>query len=227
VTRSRTRSGPGFVGAGLLAMTLTLSACGGGGDKPAAGGSASPSPYSPSPSPTDSSGPSADVSGSPSPSLPPDPVVKAYTRVLRNGKVPRPTVSASPAAFSGTVRYTDGLKLAVTGVDQAKVTDQGPGEFPGEPKTQISLRMTNGGHDTVRLNQVVVTAIYGTARRQARPVYDNRSRDFSGVLKPASSATAVYSFSVPKADLDQLTMLVDFDARYTVATFQGDPRSAQ
>jgi hypothetical protein len=168
-----------------VALALALSASGGGDDKPKAGAGSSPTPsVSPSANPSGSAGPSDDTSKSAAPSLPPDPVLKTYKRVLRGGKQPRATVSASPAQFDGTIRYGDGLSLAVTGVSQAKVTGQGPGEFPGEPKTQMNLRMTNGGDETVKLEQVVVTAIYGPDRRQARPVYDERSRDFTGVLKP-------------------------------------------
>jgi hypothetical protein len=213
----------------VLALALALSACGGGDDKPKAGAdaSASSSPSAaPSPGSTPSAGPKDDTTTSAAPSAPPDPVLKTYKRVLRGGKQPRSTVTAPPATFKGTVRYGDGVSLAVTDVNQAKVTGQGPGEFPGEPKTQITLRMTNGGDKPVRLDQVVVTAIYGSPRRQARPVYDDRSRDFTGVLKAGSSTTAVYSFSIPKGDLGRVTMIVDFDGKHTVATFQGDPRSA-
>ncbi len=235
MTKSGKRAGSGTLGGTLLpvlvlglGLGLTMSACGGGGDKAAAHATTSPSPTgAASLDPSATAGPSSDGSPSASPSLPPDPVVKTYQRVLRGGKRPRPTVSAAPARFNGTIRFGDGVMLVVTGVDQAKVTDQGPGEFPGEPKTRISLRMTNGSDAKLRLDQVVVTAIYGTSRRQARPVYDDRSRDFSGVLKPGSSRTAAYSFSIPKAQLGRVTMLVDFDGRYTVATFQGDPLSAR
>lgn len=230
MTCSGKRAGSASYGAALLALGLALAlcACGGGDDdKPKAGATASPSSsVSPSANPSGSAGPGDDASTSKAPSVPPDPILKTYKRVLRGGKQPRVTVSAPPAEFDGTVRYQDGLNLVVTGARQAKVTGQGAGEFPGEPKTQMSLKMTNGGDEKVRLDQVVVTAIYGPDRRQARPVYDERTRDFSGVLKPGASATAIYSFSIPKADLDRVTMIVDFDGRHTVAVFRGDPRSA-
>ena len=147
--------------------------------------------------------------------------------MLRDGQPSAATVSARPTTFDGTVRYGDGLRLSVDRVRQAKVTAQGPGEFPGAPKTQVGLRMTNDGRTPVRLDQVVVTALYGADRRQARPVYDDASRDFSGDLRPGRSASAVYSFSIPRRDLDRVTMIVDFDGRHTVATFRGDPRAAE
>ena len=154
-------------------------------------------------------------------------MVSSLPRVLRNGKVPHPTITSRPAAFNGIVRYRDGLRLDVTGVRQSKVTAQGPGEFPGEPKTQVGLRMSNHGSAGVNLNRVVVTAVYGPDHRRARPVYDEHSRDFGGELRAGRSTTATYSFSVPRRDLDHVTMVVDFDGRHTAATFRGDPRSAR
>jgi len=183
------------------------------------------------PSPTGGASGPAKPGRSPSagaaPSRGGDPVVKEYRRVLRDGQPSAATVSARPTTFDGTVRYGDGLRLTVDRVRQAKVTAQGPGEFPGAPKTQVDLRMTNDGRTPVRLDQVVVTALYGADRRQARPVYDDASRDFSGDLRPGRSARAVYSFSIPRPDLDRVTMIVDFDGRHTVATFRGDPRVAE
>ena len=196
--------------------------------------SASPTSPSPStsrtPSPTGAASrpakPSRSATAAAVPSKGGDPVVKRYRRVLRDGRPSTATVSARPTTFDGTVRYGDGLRLTVDGVRQAKVAAQGPGEFPGAPKTQVDLRMTNDGRTTVRLDQVVVTALYGADRRQARPVYDDASQDFSGDLRPGRSARAVYSFSIPRPDLDRVTMIVDFDGRHTVATFRGDPRVA-
>ncbi len=170
------------------------------------------------------------AAGSPSatapPSRAPDPVVKSYRRVLRDGKRPTSTVSAAPAPFDGTVRYGDGVRLTVTAVRQATVTGQGAGEFTGEPTTEVRLLMTNRADRAVSLDQVVVTALYGPDDRSARPVYDGGSSDFSGSLRPGGRAKAVYGFAIPRRYLGQVTMVVDFDGRHTVATFRGDPRAA-
>jgi hypothetical protein len=179
---------------------------------------------------TQQSDPSAATpTGQPTPtgtvSRPADPVLKSYQPVLRGGKKPRPSVSADPEPFDRAIRYSDGLRLVVTGIAQGKVTGQGPGVFLGEPKTEIGLRMTNRGNRAVRLDQVVVTVVYGSQRRTSRPVYDERARDFSGVLRPGSSADASYLFSVPRDQLDDVTMLVDFDGRHTVARFRGAART--
>jgi len=133
-------------------------------------------------------------------------------------------LTAHPQPFDRAVRYSDGLRLAVTSITQGKVTGQGPGVFLGEPKTEIGLRMTNRSGRAVNLDQVVVTLVYGSERRTSRPVYDERARDFNGVLRPGRSAAATYLFSVPRDELDDVTMFVDFDGRHTVARFRGSAR---
>ena len=155
---------------------------------------------------------------------PADPVLKTYKPVLRGGRQPRPSVSADAQPFDRAIRYSDGLRLAVTSITQGKVTGQGPGVFLGEPKTEIGLRMTNRADRAVNLDQVVVTLVYGTERRTSRPVYDDRARDFNGVLHPGGSAAATYLFSVPRDQLDDVTMFVDFDGHHTVARFRGSAR---
>jgi len=133
-------------------------------------------------------------------------------------------LTADPQPFDRAVRYSDGLRLAVTSITQGKVTGQGPGVFVGQPKTEIGLRMTNRSGRAVDLDQVVVTLVYGTERRTSQPVYDERARDFNGVLRPGRSAPATYLFSVPRDDLDNVTMFVDFDGQHTVARFHGSAR---
>ena len=155
---------------------------------------------------------------------PSDPVLKTYTPVLRGGRPPKPSVSADPQPFDRAIRYSDGLRLAVTSLRQGKVAGQGPGVFVGEPKTEIGLRMTNRSDRSINLDQVVVTLVYGSERRTSRPVYDDRARDFNGVLRPGRSAASTYLFSVPRDQLDDVTMFVDFDGHHTVARFRGSAR---
>jgi hypothetical protein len=206
----------------LVASAGVLSACSGtdNADAPASSASsaaqeserATPTPSAEQPTPTGAT------------ARPADPVLRTYKPVLRDGRPPRPSVSAGPQPFGRAIRYPDGLRLAVTSISQGKVTGQGPGVFLGEPKTEIGLRMSNRSGRSVNLDQVVVTLVYGSQRRTSRPVYDDRARDFNGVLRPGRSATATYLFSVPRPQLDEVTMFVDFDGQHTVGRFRGSAR---
>jgi hypothetical protein len=209
----------------LVALAGVLSGCSGtdNADAPASSASSASSGAQDSKGPTPT--PSA---GQPTPTgataRPADPVLRTYKPVLRDGRAPRPSVSAGPQPFGRAIRYPDGLRLAVTSISQGKVTGQGPGVFLGEPKTEIGLRMSNRSGRSVNLDQVVVTLVYGSERRTSRPVYDDRARDFNGVLRPGRSATATYLFSVPRPQLDDVTMFVDFDGHHTVGRFRGSAR---
>lgn len=156
---------------------------------------------------------------------PADPLAStASLRVIRSGQRAKPSVSASPKPFSKKVTYTDGLGLKITDIKQGAVTGQGPGFLTGQPTTAFSVVLTNGTMKPIALNNVVVTTTYGTPRRVASPIYDVGSQDFHGTAKPGATAKALYVFSVPKADLGDVTMMVNFDGLHASATFKGSAR---
>jgi hypothetical protein len=143
--------------------------------------------------------------------------------VSRGGQPARPTISAAPAAFSGSakVSYPDDVTVRISSITQGSVEGSGPGTIGG-PKTTFGLVFTNGSDKPVDMSQVVVTVAYGARHLQARPVYDEAGQtDFAGDIKPGQSARATYAFSIPVASLDDVTMWVDFDGLHTSAVFTG------
>lgn len=215
--------------AGLTAVALLTAACAGGGDT--AGGrdakaDAAPvssvgPPSTTGPTKGASAGPGADEPGRTVTNRPADPLAKAPAPVLRGGRKPSPRYTAPPAAFSGKAAYSDGVSLAITKVEQGTVQEQGPGAFTGDPKTMITVALTNGSKAAIKLDQVVVSARYGSPARVARPTYGSGAKDFSGTVAPGKTATATYSFSVPTTQLKNVTMAVDFDGLHAAATFRG------
>jgi hypothetical protein len=140
--------------------------------------------------------------------------------VIRDGVRPHPSISARPQPFDRPVTYPDGVRFAVTGIDQGRVTGQGPGVVAG-PKTTFHLRFTNGSGRAISLDQVVPTAEFGSPARLARPVYDDRTQDFGTTVKPGATASATYAFSIPQAELSHVVIHLDFDGRHVAATFRG------
>ncbi len=198
----------------LCAAALAgLSACAQQDSSATAGGS----------SPTRSGSPTAPASSQGSRGADPStsPLAPATrTPVIRDGVRPHPTISADPEPFDRPVTYPDGVKLAVTGIDQGRVSGQGPGVVAG-PKTTFHLRFTNGSDRAVSLDQVVPTAGFGSPARLARPVYDDRTQDFGTTVKPGATATATYAFSIPPGELSHVVIHLDFDGRHVAATFRG------
>lgn len=199
----------------VAAAALLLAGCSdSSGDKAGADSSSpsgTPSQESPSPSsiePGDRSDPLAPTK------IPP---------VVRGDGTPQPSISADPQPFDEPIEYPDGVSLEVTGIEQGEVTDQGPGVVGG-PKTAFNLVFTNGSKKPVDLNQVVVTAVYGDPGRLAHPVYDSKSRDFAGRVAPGKVAKARYVFSIPPAQLGNVTVHVDFDGLHVAGRFMGDAK---
>lgn len=148
---------------------------------------------------------------------------KKITQIKRNGKAPRPTAKVEGGAkkFSQAAVYTDGLKVTITKMTQGKMTGQGPGVYPGRPVTDFYITLTNGTKKPLQLGVVVLTVTYGSPARLAHAVYTPKAKDFAGVVKPGKSIKAIYGFSVPKADRDDVTLTVDLDGQHHLATFAG------
>ncbi|MGI8867727.1 MAG: hypothetical protein ACR2F6_02450 [Mycobacteriales bacterium] len=126
--------------------------------------------------------------------------------------------------FTRAVTYSDGVSLRVTGMKQAAVTGQGPGVITGEPTTTFNATLTNKGTRPINLNQVVVTAVYGSPGRLAKPVYDATSQDFAGTIKPGASSKAAYAFSIPTNELGHVKIAIDFDGAHAAAMFEGSAK---
>lgn len=188
--------------------------------------------HAPAPSATSTSSPGKKASPGKSPSghvsstgtkeAPIDPLAGTYHPVTRPGKVAAKRISATRGTFTSPVRYRDGLRLAVTKVEEGVESGHGPGDFFGRHDTLVTLRLTNKTHKAINLEQVVVQMTYGSPARVASPVYgDNKTVDFAAAVEPGHSATAVYAFAVPVSQRDAVTMRVDFDGLHAVAKFVG------
>ena len=149
---------------------------------------------------------------------------KTQKAVIRGSKAPGPRLSATPATFASVVKYGDGVTLGVKGIQQGTVSEQGPGFLKGQPMTTFSLILTNRSKGSLDLSQVVVTAVYGKPARTARPVYGKASADFTGQVAAGKQATASYVFSIPAAELTNVSVTVDFDGHHAAATFHGKAR---
>lgn len=206
--------------AGLVSLVLVCSAC---STAAQSAGHSTPSSAAPPSSSAPSSEP--DAKSKTKVAKPADPPAPAtYRAVVRNGKRPTPTVAAAQGSFSKSrpVTYPDGISLAVTKVVQSVEKGFGPGVYPGRPHTALSLLVTNKSTRSITLNQVVVSAAYGSPARLASAVYeDPAAKDFAGSVKPGASATATYVFSISRASLSSVVCTVDFDSVHVAARFRG------
>lgn len=160
-------------------------------------------------------------------SRPTDPLApKSPVKVIRGGKVAKPTVKANAQLIGKPVTYRDGLEVEIMKIKQSTVTAEGPGNLTGSPTTTITFELTNSTAKAIDLNQVVVTASYGSPSRIASAMYVPGSQDFNGTVKPGAKSVASYTASIPVADKCDVSISVDFDGLHSDATFTGAATAA-
>ena len=170
---------------------------------PTAGATTSGPPPSADPPPTGSAAPTS---------------AAAPSRVglpIRSAGRERPAVapaSASSSAGGPTVRLSSIGHVAGQAV--------GPGEIAG-PAIRVSIVIENRGSTDLDLAFVAVNAYIGADRRPAGTLTQPAGSPFGGVLKPGERATGVYLFTVPTAERDQVTLVVDYLAGQPAAVFTG------
>lgn len=200
-----------------LVLCATLVACS-GVETPQGGSAPSPSSTTSSASPEDTPESSPAPSATSGASAPDQPIDK----VSRDGKAPKPTLSAEPASTSGAVSYTDSVKVEITSVSFDEETSEGPGSFTGREYARLTITIANGSDDPIDLGTAVLTLLDSDGTPLTK-VYapDAEAVDFSGTLKPGKKAKASYAFAVPADARSEITLVVDFDAIHTSAIFRG------
>lgn len=158
---------------------------------------------------------------------PTEPVAAPATEVAAADVVLRPgvpesarTVQATSADFDRPAQWSDGASVRVVGATQRVTQGSGPGTRAGQPQTVFTVEVTNGSGAPLDLNSVVVQATYGSGT-QASPLYDDDTVDFGGSLAPGTTATGVYSFAIPPAELGAVSLSVDVDGYRFPVVFAG------
>jgi hypothetical protein len=182
-------------------------------------------PSSPAPSPSDDKGDGS--TATPAPPLP-NTISAAPSKVQRPGQPDKPSVVADQKPFSDAVTYGDKVVLTITKATKQVETGNGPGVFAGREFVKFDIELANGSDKPIDLNSVVVTTFYGASNQLAPPVYTPSAgtADFSGELAAGQKATASYGYAIPTADLGTVTMVVDFDAVHSSATFTGTVKTS-
>jgi hypothetical protein len=127
-------------------------------------------------------------------------------------------------AFSAPAIYPDGLTLTVQTIKQGTENGQGRGIFPGSPTTSFALHLTNGTAGSIDLARSVVTVTYGNPARVAQASYASGAQDLTGTLTRGQSADAVYVFSIPPGQLDNVKLTVDIGGAHAAALFSGSAK---
>lgn len=217
------RTGAAVVAAAAL---LALTACSSGSTSTTpSGASSTASPVGPSAASTSPSSTAGSPSTSPSAgSQSPVPATSGTPGALvsrSSGKPADQRVDSKPTTIGKTAVYPDGMTVRITRIAQSTVTASGPGEVTGQPMTKFTITITNGTKSTLVLDQVVVSAFYGSPSLRAQPLYGPGIGDFGTKVAPGKAASTVYAFTIPVKQLASVTLTVDVDGAHGLATFTG------
>jgi len=180
----------------------------------------------PSPPAQESTGPSTDVSASngSSPAVSPSATSTKAPPVDLATASPQPTGSATPLAPidpTATATPAAGLTVSLGALAAVQGVAQGPGEIAG-PAVRVPVRISNATDEGLDLATVVVDVSYGKDRTPASTLSKGGSPlAAQGTLAAGRSAEGVYLFSVPKAEQDELRVVVHYDVRLPDAVFTG------
>ena len=217
----------------VVAVGLGLSACSGTeptgsvpAPAPTSASAGAPTAESPGPAPVEASGgpESSSPTGTPAPPLP-NPVTTPIAKTVREGGPAQPSITpgAPSHAFSDAAVYRDGVEVKIGKARGAVEEGHGPGVFAGREYVAFDVEIDNKANAPLDLSQVVVTAHYGPSKQLAPPVYtaSAETADFGTGLKPGEKASATYGFAIPKSDLGEVTLVVDFDGVHASAVYSG------
>jgi hypothetical protein len=204
------RCAAGVLLIGALSVTAACTSSAKSHDKKSAGSSSGSTVASGQPS-------SAAVNVPPAPTTPvppPSPGDISHTVAVRPASV-KPAVPLKTAGnFGGSVT------VHVTGIRSATAQARGAGEVSG-PGLVITLQFDNASAKTIDLGNVVV-ALADSKAAPGSPMSAPPAHPFSGKLAAGGHASAVYVFTIPKADRKPITLSVSYTSAAPVVVFSGD-----
>lgn len=130
--------------------------------------------------------------------------------------------SNGTAKFGDTVKYDDGIAVAITKHKNGKTSKYS--EHPGSPVTSFFVKVTNGTSENLNGAYVSVDVTYGKDGSPADQVFDsnNFGDQISGTIGKDKSKTGEYSFAVPIKERGDVTVEVSFtDFDHDNAIFAG------
>ncbi|MGI9821982.1 hypothetical protein [Agromyces sp. Marseille-Q5079] len=129
--------------------------------------------------------------------------------------------AADPVPIAKTAEIAPSLTAKITGIEAVEGEAQGPGEVAA-PSIRVTVEIDNATKEASDLGTAVVTAYYGSASTPAAELREPGGRAFPDTVAAGETADAVYVFSVPPEERDDVTILVDYSLEYAPLQFHGE-----
>ncbi|WP_394553144.1 hypothetical protein ACDF64_02115 [Agromyces sp. MMS24-JH15] len=199
----RTFAVVGVVVALIIGGLATAIALSGGGTATLPTGSNAAETSAP---PATSSAPPTDAAEPTVPSVDPSPVVQ-----------PPP---ADPVPIDQPAEIAPALTARITSIEAVQGEAQGPGEIDA-PSIRVAVEIRNDTDAASSLSTATVTGYYGSAMTPAPELREPGGTPFPASVAAGGRAEAVFIFSVPTDERDDVTIMVDYSLDYAPLQFHG------
>lgn len=141
------------------------------------------------------------------------------SRQTDSGAGERPELA--PAAPRDSVEGEDGVRVAITKIEQVQAEAVQPGETAG-PALRVTVTITNAGNGRLDTSRVVVNGYYGAERTPAGTAVQPGGVPFAGDLETGQTTYGVYLFTIPADQQSNAMVTVDYRVSEAVVVFEGD-----
>ncbi|MDQ1597184.1 MAG: hypothetical protein QOI70_608 [Microbacteriaceae bacterium] len=131
-----------------------------------------------------------------------------------------PAVPAAPVALDKPAQIEPGLSAAITKFEAVEGKALTPGEVSA-PSVRTTVTIRNASSESVPLTTAVVTAYFGPDQTPALELSSPGGAPFPTKVAAGQSATAVYLFSIPVDQRNQVRIVVDYSVKVSPVVFEG------
>lgn len=131
-----------------------------------------------------------------------------------------PPPVADPVDLDEPADFTAGIRAEVTTIEAVEGEAQGPGEIGG-PALRFTITLVNDSGEPVNLDTTVVALFYGPDEVPGVELSGPGADPFSGTLRAGETADAVYVFTSPPDQREDIRITVSYSPFDTTAAFEG------
>jgi hypothetical protein len=132
-----------------------------------------------------------------------------------------PQVTNSPTPITATANFGGGVLAQVTHLAYGTVTGSGPGVIANVPEVTFTIAVTNNSGAAVSVDNVQVTAAYGSAKIPGVQANQETTVPLKGALDPGKSGTGTYAFAIPTEEQNNVTVTVWYAENQPTVVFTG------
>ncbi len=132
----------------------------------------------------------------------------------------QPKDSLDPVGPGTSVEGEDGIRVALTKIEDVQGEAVQPGEVAG-PAVRVTVTMTNASKRSFNAGTTVVNAYVGKDLTPAGMLVRPGGVPMYGTLRPGETTYGVYIFTIPTERRDDVTITVDYQAKAPTVVFRG------